>query len=130
MFSVCSHLGGGGTPARSDGGYPPRQTWGYPSGGPHLSYPPGRTWWGVPDGGTPPWVPLIRPGCGVPDRGYPTSGTPHQTWAGGYPNQGGYPTSYRIQMEYLICHGRYTSCVHAGGLSCLEYVRACVRVLT
>ena len=58
---------------------------------------PGR---GVPPaGGTPPWVPLVRPGWGVP----PAGGVPH----------------FGKQMEYLIRRGRYASCVHAGGLSCI-----------
>ena len=98
MFSVCSHLGGGGTPARSDGGYP---CWGVP----HLGYPPvvpGRgvpQWGGYPIRGvTPPQVPPCwtggTRGGGFPHLRYDLS----WTWLGGtlaggrYPN-GGYPIS-------------------------------------
>ena len=72
----------------------PGHTWGTP----HLdlaSIPPNPRL----DGGTPPptgtdWV--THPPAGVPS---PPPGTGQQ-------------------MEYLIRRGRYTSCVHAGGLSC------------
>ena len=99
MFSVCPHLGGYHGQVRW-GGYPtlgtPHQTWPgvYPGGGvPHLGYPPsdlagGYPWQRVPHLGYSP----VRPGWG----GYPAGGIP----------------------EYLICHGRYVFCVHAGGLSC------------
>ena len=77
MFSVCSHLGEGGTRARSSrgGGYLSQVQ---PGGGPR--------WWG-----TPPRVPPVRPGRGGTLAGeYHTSGTPlHQTWPGGVPRQGG-----------------------------------------
>ena len=46
------------------------------------------------------------------------------TLLGGYPARGrGYPTGGGYQVgqhrEYLLHGGRYASCVHAGGLSCL-----------
>ena len=101
-LSVCPHLGGGGTPARSrQGDTPARSRWGVLLlGVPHLGYP-------LSDlaGGTPPWVPPVRPGWdGTPywpwPGGYPILGTPHQTWPGvphlWYPPSalaGGYPTS-------------------------------------
>ena len=113
--------GRGGTPARSSEGYPlgtPHQTWPGVSllgGVPHLRYPPSDLAGRVP-----------LPG------GYPTSGTPHQIWPGGTPTgdtppqvphmrpgRGGGEVHLNWQMEYLIRRGRYASCVHAGGLSCL-----------
>ena len=65
----------------------------------HLGYPPPTS---DLAGGTPPWVlppPPFKPGRGVPLP--PTSGNTKQ-------------------MEYLIRRGRYASCVHAGGLSCIS----------
>ena len=53
------------------------------------------------------------------------------TLLGGYPAREGtllegYPTLGGTQLgqhrEYLLHGGRYASCVHAGGLSCLEFV--------
>ena len=38
-------------------------------------------------------------------------------WWGGYPGWGG--TQLGQHREYLLHGGRYASCVHAGGLSCL-----------
>ena len=129
IVSLCLSVhtcGGEGYPARSSrlgggGGYSDQ---GVPNQGCTLMW------------GTPPWVP---PWSDLAGRGwgYPTSGTPHQTWlgGGGYPDggippwippvkpgqggtpMGGYPTSDN-RWEYLIRHGRYASCVHAGGLSC------------
>ena len=87
--SVCPHLGGGGTPARSrqreypsqvqvegtpTGGYPtsgtPHQTWPggtRPGGYPTSGTPPVRPGQGgTLTGGTPPQVPPVRPGWGVP----------------------------------------------------------------
>ena len=69
---------------------------------------------------------------GTPGRGVPTWGTPHHDLARGTPDRSGRgvpqqggtrlgypPPAWTGQhMEYLIRRGRYTSCVHAGGLSC------------
>ena len=94
MFSVCSHLGGGGARARSrpGGGYPNQvQSGGLPwlggtpmGGTPHQTWPGGYPGRGYP-GGTPPRVPPIRPGrggtpMGVPHLGYPPPVTPG--WGG------------------------------------------------
>ena len=68
------------------------------------------------DGGTP-----ILPNKGVPpsspDGGYPIllmRAPPYQVRTGGY-----------LQLEqhnvYLLCGGRYASCIHARGLSCFVY---------
>ena len=97
-----------GTLARPSlgGGYP---TWlmGHPQ--PGLI---GGTQGGVPcsrDG-----VPLVRSDGGSqggvpPWHGYPLAGDTLL----GVP-----PSSTGQQMEYLICHGQYASCIHTGGLSC------------
>ena len=54
------------------------------------------------------------------DGWYPAGGYP----AGGVPFRGGgtwgTPTVTRQHMEYMISGGRYASCVHAGGLSCIK----------
>ena len=58
-------------------------------------------------------------GVSQPGMGYPHSGVPlprPQRW--GNPPPGGIGQ----QMEYLIRGGRYASCVHAGGFSCLELI--------
>ena len=55
---------------------------------------------------------LVGPGRGVPHLGYPPPPV-GPGWGGGVPHFG-------KQMEYLICRGRYASCVHAGGLSCFS----------
>ena len=59
--------------------------------------------------------------------GYPCQGcTPPQVppplsdLARGYPCQGGTPP----RVEYWIRRGRYASCVHTGGLSCLKLIFA------
>ena len=92
IFSVCSHLegGGGGTPARSRCGVTPAMS--------RLEGTPVRFRWGV-----------LQPGQ---DGGYPLSrdGVP--------PNQDGVPPGIGQQIEYLIRGGRCAFCVHAGGLSC------------
>ena len=88
-------------PIRPGRGYPcwevpppqvPCQIWpgGTPAGGyPHLRYPLSDLARGVPlpGGGNPTsGTTAVRPDQGVPLLGgYPTSGTPHQTWPGGYP---------------------------------------------
>ena len=79
MFSVCSHLGGGGVPEPGPAG-----------GGGYLSQVQlGDT----PTGGTPPQVPPppIRPGWGVPQSGVPPPWVPPSDLAGGYPSGGGTP---------------------------------------
>ena len=90
-------------------GYPPRPGTGYPHG-PGMGSPrtwnrvPSQTWDGVPS--QPGTRYPLRPGMGYPSRpgiGYP----PDLRW--GTP-----PFS-----EHLLRGGRYASCVHAGGLSCL-----------
>ena len=79
---------------------------------------PGPTGGGYPhpalDGGGVP-----QPG---PDEG---GGTPARSRQGEYPGippplgQGWGTLGIGQQMEYLIHRGRYASCVHSGGLSCL-----------
>ena len=118
------------------GGYPARSSWGgtLAGGGTQSGTPPqpGQ------DGGVP-W-----PGgylTGYPPGGYPGWGGPWSgTPLGGYPGRGGtlvrYPprpgqdgggtllgggTQVGQQKEYSLHGGRYASCVHAGGLSCLIY---------
>ena len=86
----------------------------------------GADTWGVPCQVQPGGVPCqVQPG-GYPARGYPAGGYPARgTLPGG--TQVGYPPSQvRIggtllgqQKEYSLHGGRYASCVHAGGLSCL-----------
>ena len=80
---------------------------------------PWGSWGGVPC--------QVQLGRGVPCQvqlgGYPVGGTlaggvpwPGGTLTGGYPGRGG--TQLGQHREYLLHGGRYTSCVHAGGLSC------------
>ena len=78
---------------------------GYPSGG---GYPGGGT---LAVGSTPAMG-------GTPAGGYP---------GGEYPSRGGYPSGGPTQgtppdqhSVYLLHGGRYASCVHAGGLSCIQ----------
>ena len=126
MFSqVCVRPQAGGTPS------PSHNT----STGPHvlcggsLGYPLVRSGWGVPKDG----VPLSRSGWGYPRMEYapvPGWGTPQPGEDGGtrgcstpHPRMR-YPPGWGTlrlgqQREYLLCRGRYASCVHAGGLSCL-----------
>ena len=125
-------LPGSGTPP---GGYPVRYPpgglpgSGTPRGGTRVRYPPGGTrvryppWGGTRlrylGGGTrvryPPGGTRVR----YPPGGVPGSGTPP---GGGtqlrYPPPGG-GTRVGQQKEYSLHGGRYASCVHAGGLSCL-----------
>ena len=132
---------------------------GYPHLTDRVGYPLPRSGQGVPwctpsqqDGVTPP-----RPGQ---DEEYPLprygqGGTPSQVRMGGYPRvcpvsrmsppirRMGYPQLSRSQVMtrgypqleqlgmYLLCGGRYVSCVHAGGLSCCKvcehrHVTACL----
>ena len=129
-FPECHGAVGGGYPARSSqGGYPGRG--GYPGQG---GYPAaGVPWSGTPpqpgqDGGVP-W-----PG-GYPARGVPWSGTPpaRSGWGGTLAGGGtllpcwGRGTQVGQQKEYSLHGGRYASCVHAGGLSCISL--AFIRIL-
>ena len=83
---------------------------------------------GQPGGGT---LPSLAGGGTLARGGYPGGGVP---WLGGYPGQGvpcrggtlargEVPCRGGTQLgqhrEYLLHGGRYASCVHAGGLSCL-----------
>ena len=115
VFSLFTS-GGGGVPvshnalqhfpechgaARGGGGKMPG-----PAGGGTLPGPAGG---GVPWPGGVPCLGGTLPG-GVPcPGGYPV---------GGYPVRGG--TQLGQHREYLLHGGRYASCVHAGGLSCLK----------
>ena len=107
--------------------------------GPARGYPA----WGVPCRGVPCLVGVLCLG-GCPAGGYPARGYPHRVpparsgW--GVPCQGGtqvgYPpsqvrrggTQLGQQKEYSLHGGRYASCVHAEGLSCLLYVKELKRV--
>ena len=82
-----------------------------------------------------PWgsrgVPCQASWGGYPGRGgYPGWGG---TLAGGrYPGWGAYPGQGGTQLgqhrEYLLHGGRYASCVHAGGLSCLPTIYSLIPV--
>ena len=127
MFLICPPSGGYPGLVRTGGGLPqPGQDVGYPNqvrmGGaptrdgvpPSTNGVPPIQRWGTPGQG---WGTLC-PEMGTP---WPGMGPPVQRW--GTPplaRDGALPPPPRIgqQMEYLICHGRYTSCVHTGGLSC------------
>ena len=122
------------------GGYPDTPPWGgtrvrYPPGG-YLDPPGGVPGSGTPPGGYPGQVPPGGvPGSGTPPGGYldPPGGYPGQVPPGGVPGpptgvpgSGGVPrpppgggTRVGQQKEYSLHGGRYASCVHAGGLSCL-----------
>ena len=73
-----------------------------------------------------------RWGGGVPGKVQLGGGVPSQVQAGGTPQPGPgggggtLPGVPRLghQKECLIRRGRYASCVHAGGLSCLNYETA------
>ena len=72
----------------------------------------------VQPGGVPSWGGTL-PGGTLPGGGYPAGvGTLPRggTLLGGYPAGG---TQLGQHREYLLHGGRYASCVHAGGLSCL-----------
>ena len=116
-----SFLMAGGTPSFLSRGTPIFQIGGTPSffmrgtpGGTPTSRSGPRSGWGTPWSGLDgyPRTP-IRTGWGYPlsglDGGYPPVGT---GW--GYPPP---PKKTEQQSEYLLCGGRYASCVHAGGLS-------------
>ena len=83
-----------------------------PGGVPGSGTPPGR---GVPRSGYPPGGTRVR----YPPGGVPGSGTPPGVPRSGYPPRGGYLTRVGQQKEYSLHGGRYASCVHAGGLSCV-----------
>ena len=146
---VCPHRGEGGSryppggvpgSGTPPGGYPGQEP---PWGGTRVRYPPGGV---VPGSGTPlGGVPGSGPPSGVP--GPPRGGTRVRYPPGGYPGQvpplGGYlvggtrvryppggvpgsgtpPGGTRVgqQKEYSLHGGRYASCVHAGGLSCIFF---------
>ena len=107
---VCLSVISGGTPARSGLGGTPSQVWG---GGGYSSqvwstiktwpgYPPATLGWGTPptwDGVHPPHQDLTR----VPP------------WMG-------YPKTEQ-HSGHLLRGGQYASCIHAGGLSCCQYVK-------
>ena len=128
-LSVC--LSTGGTPARSRWGEVPRP--GPDGGGGTLA----RSRWGGipwpgPDGGYPDQVQMGGTPARFRQGDTPGGGTLKDNQVGepptldgvplagmGYPPAGiGHPPSTGQQMEYLICHGQYASCIHAGGLSC------------
>ena len=115
----------GGYPGPGPEGYPgqvpPMPGMGYPPSHPDLDgYTLARSRWGYP-GQVPP----------EPEMGYP----PVWTWDGAFPLSGpgmGYPhldldlgwgTPPHLQLgqqkEYSLRGGRYASCIHTGGLSCL-----------
>ena len=81
-----------------------------PAGGGTLAggYPGGgySGWGGTLAGGVP-WLGEWYSGGGVP-------------WPGGTLARGG--TQLGQHREYLLHGGRYASCVHAGGLSCLTII--------
>ena len=135
---VClSTGGGGGGPVR----YPPPRGPGTPPGGYRSpGTPPGGSGYPPPGGGTEVRVPPLGgyqgqvpplggtkvrvPPGGVrvpPQGGYWSLGTPRGGTRVRYPPQGGYLTRVGQQKEYSLHGGRYASCVHAGGLSCLDY---------
>ena len=91
--------GGGGTPSQVQvGGVPhPRSKWG------------GTPMGGTPTGGVPGVPPRPADWGGTLMGGYPP---PTQLTGGGYP----LPEQHSV---YFLHRGRYASCVHAGGLSCL-----------
>ena len=86
------------------GGYPARSSWG--GGGVPCQVQPGGVPW--PGGGT-----LVG---GYPGRGGTLAGGVYPGWGGTLPGGG---TQLGQHREYLLHGGRYASCVHAGGLSCL-----------
>ena len=81
-------------------------------GGP-TTLPPARSSWGYPAGG---YLPPSQVQVGDTLPGVPTTWvpTPLSRYRWEVPQLG-------HQKEYLICHGRYASCVHAGGLSCYGF---------
>ena len=94
----------GGTPPLTRWGYPPSARWGTPCSDLGWGYPPIRK-----DGGTPYWE-----GCGTP---------PFRTGWGTPPPPPHQETEQH--SDHLLRGGRYASCVHAGGLSCLSLFFFC-----
>ena len=78
-------------------------TWGYPARSSQGGYPARSSQGGTLPGGT-----LLG---GYPARGTQVGYPPSQVRMGG--------TLLGQQKEYSLHGGRYASCVHAGGLSCL-----------
>ena len=75
---------------------------------------------GYPGGGTLPGGYLGRRGtlaAGYPAGEYPAGGVPSHGTPPARSGWGG--TQLGQHKEYLLHGGRYASCVHAGGLSCL-----------
>ena len=103
-------LGRGGTPSHVWlGGYPISGPGGYPISG-LGEYPiPGPRGYPIPG----PGVPHPR-SWGVPHPRF--GGTPSQVRGEGVPQV---PPRTDQHSEHLLRGGRYASCVHAGGLSCL-----------
>ena len=149
IFSACLSVHSGGElPHLADvggGGYPIQLTGGGTPGPGRGGYPIPGPGGGVPhpapgDGGYPIPGPGGYPGLGTPPAGCtplagvpPSWGTPPPHWGRspgwgtaprlGYPAGWGTPPPHR----YLLRRGRYASCVHAGGLSCLlKFHFACV----
>ena len=58
------------------------------------------------------------------EMGYPMakSGWGGYTMMGVPPARDGVPPGKGQQLEYLICRGRYASCIHAGWLSCFVFI--------
>ena len=94
MFSVCSHLGVGGSLSRLS-----------PGGGGVVSQLTQR-------GGS---VSQLSRGGGVSQLTQPGGSV---SWGGGSVSRGGGSAKIGQQNEYSLHGGRYASCVHAGGLSC------------
>ena len=138
MFSLCppfQGVGGLPDPRSGQGGYPipgldrgvphPRFRWGYPillmggtpiqdqdwMGYPHPRLdrvPPVQDWMGYPRPRLD-WVPPSKTGWGIPIQDWTGYPPPHPGLYGVPPIQG-----------WMLRGGRCASCVHAGGLSCLD----------
>ena len=99
-----------------------------PWGGTCQVQPGGYPAGGVPWQGVPWWGGTLAGGYragGVPCRGgtllgaYPSRGVPYLGTP--QPGQDGGGTQLGQQKEYSLHGGRYASCVHAGGLSCIYF---------
>ena len=125
LFSVCQSTPGGGGTRFQVRGSTPSQVWGgYPVSGPGGGYPVSALGRYLVSGlgGTPSQV-----WGGIPSQVW--GGTPSQVW-GGYPISGprrgtpsqvrGNPPLTNQHSELLLHGGQYASCVHAGGLSCIN----------
>ena len=110
MFSVCSHLGGGGHSADSaQGGL--GQSADLAGGGVSQLTQLGGEGQSAQGGGS------VSQGVGQSAKG--GSAGEGVSW-GGQP--GGGPAKIGQQNEYSLHGGRYASCIQAGGLSCLYLV--------